>query len=962
MTRTMKPRLSKSRTASNARSRVQNPVIMAFKFDPEHPNVGQHHVTVCTWTPDALKITTDLKAKLPRNANLPTRDLRFRTQVRDTGVIRTEDDLGLGYHPQPLLYTRSEPDIARMEANAAVAVWAGKILKTQGNIDQRLARELEDLALDDKAVQARHIPIDVYGWEVNRLTGSTRKPKNSNLYADLADYAGSLLEGKEIYPEAGPMRRVVTDNLRDGETVLMTDVMTRVIDDVEIRFSLGLEISVETYPARALPVLQVKHKKFVWAREPKEGLRNLSGYILPHGETRALKFRVNPDLSLDEGWQALADNYGLPFSTTETLAMNGAYGLAGGHVIVINHQNGRAESNAALRGIPVIDARLSFERLEELLAPHGLTRWTGIEEVPSHYGEKNDADMAWKILFEDDDDTEPRPTRGKKPKEKSAATLEREREKAQVAFDQWITRVRDDINAHYGKAHHIILGYGPGLREDAEQARDILQQTLQDKAVIKLQAIPAGTHGSRWDLDGGRRDMKTVDRAASREQAWTPFVQEVREYASGRPDLPVTGVIIMADLWYKSPRDGKNRKDDPLNKRAARLTLNRQLNLMVQYLLPRARLKTGVLNDAKTQNFRIRTINAWRDLAWKSIGKMNAMEEKIRLSFDTPPSDPRALTLLGVGIIRLNRKRSTNNVTSFIPYAIELDPQSGTCMGTLLLSQGSHVPVRTPMLPLPELVHELNANGPSYLVRRRNPKETMAERRALTQQFLHRVIAERASNHPGLIVLADAGTLSGIWPWLADENIDPRSVPLDDEPNALMDFPDAAILRIRPDHAPKVLKDSDVDVVIDGEIRPASTWSSGDLYRVTDTGDGMQTYLSFGSRIFKGRRTRSAYRDMIDGKGEVIHPKNDAWITPNAIEVTVVRPGTHTPDELAKFVEALRTEFAHFGSWINSPGPLHFASLLKEYTPDYELAEAEEDEQQQEEQVKPMPSLFDFMF
>ena len=53
-------------------------------------------------------------------------------------------------------------------------------------------------------------------------------------------------------------------------------------------------------------------------------------------------------------------------------------------------------------------------------------------------------------------------------------------------------------------------------------------------------------------------------------------------------------------------------------------------------------------------------------------------------------------------------------------------------------------------------------------------------------------------------------------------------------------------------------------------------------------------------------------------------------------------------------MEALRSEYAHFGSWINAPGPLHFASLLKAYVPDYELVEDDEDG---EEEVGNMPLL-----
>ncbi|WP_407542404.1 RNaseH domain-containing protein (plasmid) [Deinococcus radiomollis] len=108
--------------------------------------------------------------------------------------------------------------------------------------------------------------------------------------------------------------------------------------------------------------------------------------------------------------------------------------------------------------------------------------------------------------------------------------------------------------------------------------------------------------------------------------------------------------------------------------------------------------------------------------------------------------------------------------------------------------------------------------------------------------------------------------------------------------------------------------------------------------------------------IFKAKRGISSYRDTLNECGVVTVPRNDAWLTPNAIEITVIRPGPHDPQELAKFVEALRSEFAHFGSWINNPGPLHFASLLKDYIPDYELAQEKDDS---EEVIQDMqPGLF----
>jgi len=203
--------------------------------------------------------------------------------------------------------------------------------------------------------------------------------------------------------------------------------------------------------------------------------------------------------------------------------------------------------------------------------------------------------------------------------------------------------------------------------------------------IVELIALPENVHGPRDLLPSP--ELKPADRAAKRTQNWVKFTDEVRAYMDRNPQHPVSGVIVMADLWYQSST-GAARKDDKINKRVGRVAINRELGLMVQYLLPRERLKGQGVNPKKLRGFQIRTINAWRDLAWKSIGKMNGLSEKITASFAEPPADPAALTLLGVGIIRVNRKRWSGNTTSFIPYAIELDPITGTCRGSLMLGQG----------------------------------------------------------------------------------------------------------------------------------------------------------------------------------------------------------------------------------------------------------------------------------
>lgn len=506
-----------------------------------------------------------------------------------------------------------------------------------------------------------------------------------------------------------------------------------------------------------------------------------------------------------------------------------------------------------------------------------------------------------------------------------------------------------NIDLHYNGSHHIVLAYGEGLREDAVAAQAILVTLLGDHATVELRALPADVHGPRSRLPG-HDAPGAVARADRRAQSWLPLTQDLHAYMQEQSATPVSGLMVLADLWYPDPVTGVTQRDDKINKRVARTTISRELDLLVQYLLPRQRVRTGDLAPDHERDFRIRVTNAWRDLAWKNLGKINHMEEKIARSFHAPQQPP-ALTLLGLGIIRVNQRKFEGNRTSFIPYAIELDPATGTCQGSVLLGGGDKPPETTPMAPLKEVVRTLSAHGPSYLARGRGKEDTHAQRSRHTQAFIHQTIRDRAAAHPGLIVLLDGSTLSGMWPWLADEAIDPGSVKLGDDVNAHIDFPQASIIRIRHNHAPKVLKEGDARVLIEGQVRPAAVWSNADLFRLTDTGIQMDTYLSFGSRILKYKRAISTYLDTVDDQGVVIPPRNDGWQTPSAIEISVIRKGLHEAVELAKFVEALRSDYAHFGNWINSPGPLHFASFLKEYVPDYELAELEADEE--EEQVQP---------
>ena len=49
-------------------------------------------------------------------------------------------------------------------------------------------------------------------------------------------------------------------------------------------------------------------------------------------------------------------------------------------------------------------------------------------------------------------------------------------------------------------------------------------------------------------------------------------------------------------------------------------------------------------------------------------------------------------------------------------------------------------------------------------------------------------------------------------------------------------------------------------------------------------------------------------------------------------------------DDLATLTEALRFDHAHAAGWTALPVPAHFASVLRQYVPDYEITDDHEEE------------------
>lgn len=940
------------------RPEVALPTLFAFTFEGAPP--AEYQVTRVAWTSTGHDLVAALSNALyhddEQKRSLPVRNLRLRTQVYDPGVLRVGHRLGIrvvkaGVPDYDILFTTTAPAQAAAAANRAVAEWveeAVKKVKGLKPIPREMAKKLRALALSKEgAVQAQAARVRVFEWQTNPAT-NTALPRHPADFADLADYVASLLVGQKVFPKASPLRREIGSDLHRGSTRLLTDpVEVPMGAEAPCRLSLGLTVRVATYPGRPQPVVIVSVEKRVWTSAPngRYNGNDLGGFVFPEGELRAFKFSVDHrTLAVEEDYHAIAAGYSdLPASeelTAMELARDGWQYRASR--VLVSAAPGRHSDKVAGRGLTALDWQVAYEQMLGLLGAVGFTPWGGqlcrihtkAKEVKSLIGE-------WAIELHPDPNAEE-----KKPKDKALAA--------------WTRQLHERLRPYYNGTHQILIAYQDGLDQDAARVEQALTRILGADGVAVTQAmLPADVHGPQVWGPNGERPPAPLKRAETKQESWKRWIEAQRAVlaAAGQP-LP-HGIIVLARRSYPDGRD------DTISKQVGRVALIKGFEgASVQYLLPSAKDATKP-TAAQERKFGMRAVNGWRDLALKSVGRMLDLAEPLaKMPFVQAGNQPPVL--LGAGIVRVNQTRQRRNKTSFIPYVTELDPLTGECQATLLLREnGSRSAAQpTPMQPLKATLLALARHGTSYLAEHDRADVVEKERRQLTEKFLHDVLLERSAFHQNreVVLLADSHTLSGIWQWLADSRINPANVQLHTD-HLQRVLPNVTFVRLRRDHAPRAVLPTPLVrasfLQSDGsysEPRPAAWGVDAKLYRLTDPSVGLPTYLSYGSRFFKAPRGVSAYRATASGKGGDITtgpPFTKTWAMPKALEITVLQDpdqqAAFDPNELAYLVETLRWKYDHFGGWTTLPGPLHFATVLKQYVPDYDLAEEEAQAKEGEE-------------
>ena len=891
------------------------PLALSFEVEPGGP---EHDVTTISWSEAALTLLRGLDGALtgmePRRS-LPVRSLRMRLSIADPCILRLDRGLGRYGRSSPVVWTATEPEPARERFQAAVIGWiVNDLSRFADSLPAGTLEQLRRTTDEGRLIRIERRSSRVFDWSSTRSGTTEPGTANRQGYSDLADFAARRLEGKELFPGLGPMQRVVSGDLNANTAELLTYPVV----DRNTPFSLVINLKVLSYPGRSAPVVELEFSKRFWMRRVRSAFaRGLRAFALPNDRNTALQFSLSRQRDLntngsdpyspDDDFTPIARRYGLRTN------MTGHEILAEGSMIedcplLVVHQQGVGESIDTKRGVPDLDKLEAFRAAAELLEPCGLEPWQGLTETATPTRPIKDRNQKWR-----GDGSE---------------------------FEQWQLDMTERIRSIYGNVHHIVVGYHQSCYEDARHACDTLSERLGKGVRTQLIPIPSDVHGPRTNLVGPGSDRPQA-RAELRADAWNPFVDQVRRYIRDA-EFPVNGVLIIAPKWYENA--GRTAVDDPVNKRAGRIALARSLRLPVQYLLP---IREGSLRNPE-EDFEGRAVVAWLDLAWKTLGYVDASRlDKIvgDVYGAIPPGDSQAPDrILALSILRQNRTRGRANQTSFIPVAIELDVRRGVCQARFARETADGSIEITPRRPISQAIVDLAASGPIAL-------GDWRQRGERSQFFFHDVITEFCQRASNPLVIIDAVACRVAWPWVADSKLDPSNVVLGNHPHAEADWGDVSIVRIRHNNAPKVLLDATVTGNSPDGGRQfeyaAPKAANAQIYRLDDSVSDV--YISFGS-LLRTRQVQgvSCYRPMGTLKTNGDRPRTyrvedrppftGAWSTPLGVEFTVVRAASgEDPERLVTLVESLRTLYLHTGDWTIKPAPLFFESVLKEYIADYDL-------------------------
>lgn len=736
-------------------------VALALQFNSRGSQALSTDVTCVAWSSEAIETlryihqTSMASAKKMTGQemlHLPYVSLRTRLNVCQPGWLTLSDDVGLRYFtneskPVAFGYLHSN----QFNAESIYDVMSGWLEQPFARFADKFGsplagmRRLRDLLSEGRLVEISHQSIQLYPW------GAT-SPAQGEPFPIAASEIASCLAGQEIFPELGPVYRVV-GSISGNRAELMT--LPR--QEGGGFFSLVCEISLETYPGAIQPLVYTRFIRRRWATSFNEKAfkaQRIGGFAVAPKRRPGIAFRF--DVNCKDGWQTdqayddLAAHLDLlPGYENERIT---AYPKDAESVALVMQKAGITESEGSLldAGVPVADQIDAFDRICKLLSPLGFAPFAGYEEVKhrSPTMPRLSVLKASIVLAH---------LAGINPEEEQAVHSEqtidaRILDLTRRPLSYWFGKKRPALDANFENFAELVktLVQKSGLvNNDDRKTLYVLMQSSEEKrwikSVIELMFgdavrvvtvdLPCDTHGPQEKLPAANE--KLDGRFDERVKAWKQFARE-HEFGT-RPMF-----LVQAAEWYEI--GGKWRKDDQINKAAARRTLAAELGATVQYLLP--------AQQGKLENYLIRLQAAVLDLVFAHNGHVMGLQAAVERCFPNSARRPKVIAAIGSSSVTL-----AVGQTRTVLAAVRIDVASGKAQVRIAHQESEEV--FSPWMRFDE--------GLAYLARRsRVAIATGKAARGFFQRFTARVLDDVAESCPNAIVFVDSTRHAKNWSYLKD--------------------------------------------------------------------------------------------------------------------------------------------------------------------------------------------------
>ena len=991
-------------------------VPLAFSVTCEMTPVSVDGISI-SWTKEAQaafwKMREASKVRDPEfERNLPYAYLRSFMEVGLTNVLRIEPGMGLDKYgldpsrdaPAPFAYVSAPSDDVRKTLQPILDDWLVQVVMPYyaepGKIPEPLRQRLLDLSHSNALLSLDPVHSQILPWKAGP-TG-TAMPPDRRSFQLLVDQAARLLAGQELFKGAGPMRRFVVGHRGSQSTAELVSRPIQMGD--RGLFSLVLALEVITFPSIAQPILRMEVHKRRWVKRLSNRVsdgRRIRGTVFSekHDDKAFsfhLRFRKCEDgerrWDPDNAYEALKRELSLPFERMDGHQIVSGAASTGCNRVLLVHRDKIAEGDHGIKvGVPELDKLEAFQESCHALQSIGLVPFRGYTQVKSRHSKDQErfartinaptllggalealekgsnkglTPQYLKTLGEDEIDALLRRlfkvglgeiSRGHRIIRYESALGQEESNQA-VDLDGLIVDNRNAVERMYpGEEPLLVIFYEDGADVSLRILRSVVQLLWGDALEVVCNRLPRDVHGSRNSLPG--KDLPDIERSGLRLNAWKSLAQQIGSQKRR------AFCLVMARDWYKDS-DGVSRRDDGVNKPAARRALASIGSASVQYLLPpKTSRESGTMDVA---NFLYRAQAALKDLISAHSGRIEGVRESVvRCLGDQEgggASMPREI--IGITIVRKSPGRSRGNIEpSFLPIAVRIDVETGRCdmccayegPRDLTVTQWEHFPIA---------LATISRLSPARLAENREIGKTRFMR------FVEQIISASVEEGAQPVIIIDSSNAVYLWGWLADQRIDPSRITIGEKEWMHEAWKGARIIRVRQDLAPGVVEPKEEALAFTslqderpardlvGEIRLQKPTSPFGLYRLESQNpkSGSVCYFSVGRKtLHMKRRGVSCYRTTTaalpqrDGNGQIRNKANlrvcslttrepwtKQWPTPNPLEIVVsLRQASDDPDRLAELVERLRYGFGHYSEWTSLPAPLFFERVVREYISDF---------------------------